>query len=270
MKIVITGASGFLGKAFSKILLKQNKEVYGFTRGEKEGFITVSSYLNMPIVDDAILVHLAQSRNTSTIYNKSEIDLCRSLVSREWSHIVYASSAAVYGDRHRFAHIPEETVYPYNDYTKMKIECEQIFTTAGATCLRFSNLYGIDMSGHTVVADILRQIPGKGSVKLKDTTSIRDFLWIEDGAECLAAACSVKVGTILNSGSGKPIAVGELARQALSIAEEQMRTIVSNKGDSASNSCLTLDISKTLSLLPWSPKTDLHNGLSKLLKNKQC
>ena len=156
MKVVVTGASGFLGKILYNLLLKQNIEVYGFTRGNKEGLITIPSYTKLPLVEDAVLVHLAQSRNTSTIYNQSEIDLCRTLSARKWGHIVYASSAAVYGDRHNFPHMTEDPVYSSNDYTKMKIECEKVFAEVGATCLRFSNLYGMGMSDNTVVAVILR------------------------------------------------------------------------------------------------------------------
>ncbi|SVD92081.1 uncharacterized protein METZ01_LOCUS444935, partial [marine metagenome] len=159
MKVLVTGASGFLGKTLYNLLLKQNIEVYGFTRDNKKGLITVPSYTKLPRFEDAVLVHLAQSRSTSTIYNKSEIDLCRALSARKWSHIVYASSATVYGDRGHLPHMTEDPAYPSNGYTKMKIECEKVFAEVGATCLRFSNLYGFGMSDNSVVADILRQIP---------------------------------------------------------------------------------------------------------------
>ena len=269
MKVVITGASGFLGKALQKMLVMKGDDVYGFTRGSKEGFINVSSYTQLPIIDDAVLVHQAQSRDNSTNYNQSEVDLCGALAARHWCHVVYASSALVYGDRHRHPHMPEEPVTPFNEYTKMKIECEEIFAAAGATCLRISNLYGPGMSDHSVVADILRQLPGEGPMKLKDPKPVRDFLWIKDAAACLAAACSAKVSSTFNSGSGKSITVGDLARMALHIAGEQVRA-VATVGESDSSSCLKLDISKTRFMLSWSPETDLRSGLTTLLKAKQC
>ena len=88
---------------------------------------------------------------------------------------MYASSATVYGDRGHLPHMTEDPAYPSNGYTKMKIECEKVFAEVGATCLRFSNLYGFGMSDNSVVADILRQIPGKGPIKIIDPYRHKNF-----------------------------------------------------------------------------------------------
>ena len=79
MKVVITGASGFIGKELYRLLLKQDGEVYGYTRGSEEGLISISSYEELSPVDDAVLVHLAQNRNTSASYDPREVELCRIL-----------------------------------------------------------------------------------------------------------------------------------------------------------------------------------------------
>jgi len=268
MKIVITGASGFLGKALHKMLLEQGNEVYGFTRNSIDGLICVSDYKHLPKIDDAVLVHLAQSRNTSTFYDHDEVDLCCSLAERKWSHVVYASSSVVYGDKEQHFHLAEEAVTPFNAYSKMKIECEKVFSSVGGTCLRFSNLYGPNMSSQSVIADILRQIPGEGPLKIMDSTPVRDFLWIDDGVDCIAVACSANTAGIFNAGSGATIAVGDLASLAMELAGEKKRTIATTCEPSYV-SCLKIDIAKTISRFSWSPTIDLRNGLLTLLEAKR-
>jgi len=268
MKIVITGASGFLGKALHKMLLKLGNEVYGFTRNSIEGLMSVSNYNHLPKIDDAVLVHLAQSRNTSTFFDHAEVDLCCSLAERKWNHIVYASSSVVYGDREQHLHLPEEAVPPFNAYSKMKIESEKVFSSVDGTCLRFSNLYGPNMSSQSVIADILRQIPGEGSLKIMDSTPVRDFLWIDDAVNCIVVACSAKTAGVFNAGSGTSIAVGDLASLAMELAGEKNRTIAT-KCDPSYESCLKIDIAKTISQFSWSPRVDLRSGLLTLLEAKR-
>lgn len=264
MKVVITGASGFIGQTLSRLLRKQDGKVDGYTRGSERGLISVSAYEELSSVDDAVLVHLAQNSNTSAAYDPGEVKLCRILAAKSWRHIVYASSAVVYGDQHAHARKPDEPVFPVSDYARMKIECEQVFVEAGGTCLRFSNLYGPRMPDHSVVADILRQVPGNGPLKLNDPTPVRDFLWIEDAAGCIAAACAASVVGIINAGSGQAVTVGELARLVLNLVGEQARSVIA-ENELTRSSSLRLDITKTQSLLSWLPKTNLNSGLSSLL-----
>jgi len=261
MKVVITGASGFVGNALCKQLLKQGDQPLGFSRESTNQLVRISSYEQLPVDEKAVLVHLAQNRNVSALYDSQAIKICRNMTKMPWRHIVYASSAMVYGDQRSHPRRPEEKIVAYNEYSRMKIDCEQIFAEAGATCLRLSNLYGEGMCEGAVISDILRQIPTGDTMELRNPNAIRDFLWIEDAAECIGSACIAKANAILNVGSGKATQIGKLARLALELANGPTRPITS-KSDSSIQSCLKLDITKTKSLLKWSPKTNLHMGLS--------
>lgn len=263
MKVVITGASGFVGNALCKQLFNQGDKPLGLTRGDANQLINITSYEELPCDEEAVLVHLAQNSNVSAPYDSKSIEICRNMTKMPWRHIVFASSAMVYGDQRSHPRRPEEKIVAYNDYSRMKIDCERIFVESGATCLRFSNLYGEGMCEGTVLNDILRQIPTGDTMELRNANAIRDFLWIEDAAECIASACIAQVNAILNVGSGQSTKIGELARLALELANRPTRPITS-KSDSSIQSCLKLDITKTKSLLKWSPKTNLRMGLSLL------
>lgn len=262
--VVITGASGFVGQALLSWLRREGVAVTGVTRRRQPGLTAVADYADMLVPEGAVLVHLAQGRDPSAPFDDSEIALCRVIAAKPWRHIVYASSAIVYGDEKEYPRRPEEPVAAASDYVRVKLACEQAVSQAGGTSLRLANLYGPGMSENTVIADILRQIPGESPLRLHDSSPVRDFLWIEDAAHCLAAACRIMPGGILNAGSGRGTAVGDIARLALALVGEYSRLVIAeNTADRTSN--LTLDIAKTRSRLNWSPEIDLPTGLATLL-----
>lgn len=263
-EIVVTGASGFVGQALMKMLLESGFSVTGLSRRKMSGVTTVSSYADAPAHEGAVLVHLAQGRNTSDAFDDEDIELCRTLAAMPWRHIVYASSAIVYGDAKDYLRRPEEEVSAFSDYSRVKLACEEIVSKVGGTSLRIGNLYGPGMGVDTVISAIVSQIPGEGPLKLMDTLPIRDFLWIEDAVRCIVSACQVMPGAILNAGSGSGMAVGDVARLALTLAGESSRPVVGT-ASSGRPSCLMLDISKTRSVLNWSPEISISAGLLSLL-----
>jgi nucleoside-diphosphate-sugar epimerase len=257
-KIVITGASGFIGQALIKQLSKNGIDFLGFSRKETGGITTT---------EDSVLVHLAQSNDTSSKYSEEDIQLCHTLSRKPWSHIIYISSAAIYDDKKLIPHQPEELVYAKNDYTRQKLVCEKIFLNAGGTCLRFANLYGPGMGIKVVISDIMRQIPGKGPLILRDISTIRDFLWIDDATQSIISTSQRSPGGIFNVGSGNGIEVGKVAQLALDLYGENNRPVVA-ENSSTYTSCITLDITKTMVNLNWSPRVDITEGLLSLLNGK--
>lgn len=263
-KIIVTGASGFVGRALVGQLINNGFPVTGLSRRKVNGVVTVGKYSDAPHPDGAVLVHLAQGHDTSGSFGGEDIELCRTLSNMPWRHIVYASSAIVYGDSKEHPRRPEEQVSVSSDYSRVKLACEEIVSRVGGTCLRFANLYGPGMSANTVISDVLRQIPGNGPLILRNAEPVRDFLWIEDAARCLVAACRIMPGSVLNAGSGCGMAVGDVARLALELAGESLRPVV-GAASSGQSSCLVLDINKTRSVLNWVPEVDISTGLCSLL-----
>ena len=266
--VVITGASGFVGQTLISQLSKDGISVTGVSRRRIVGLSTVTQYADILVPEGAVLVHLAQCPDVSEACNEEDIELCRKLSKRPWRHIVYVSSAIVYGDAKASPRKPEEQVSATSDYARIKLACEAIVLNVGGTCLRFANLYGPGMAPNTVVSDVLRQIPGAGDLIMRDVYPVRDFVWIEDVARCLLAACVKMPSGILNVGSGRGIAVGDMARLALALAGEASRPVV-GVTSLGKKSSLTLDISRTQEILNWAPEVDISTGISLLLKDKK-
>lgn len=269
MRIVITGASGFIGQTLIKFLFKKKITTIGYTRKKMRGLITIPSYEVLPFHENSILIHLAQNPNTTSASSSREIDLCQYFTTMPWKHVIFSSSAIVYGDQMTHARTPDERLNPISSYAQLKLNCEEVFNSIGATCLRLSNVYGPNMTKGTVISDILSQIPSSSSLRLLDRTSVRDFIWSEDATSAFISAIENMPGCTLNVGSGRSLAVSEIARIALNLAKEQSRSIV-YENENKNKSKIFLDISKTQSLLNWTPKTNIETGISTLLANRLC
>lgn len=119
-EIVVTGASGIVGRALMSQLLQNGFSVTGLSRRRMSGIATVANYANAPVPDGAVLVHLAQGRDSSGSFgdeDDEDIEFCRTLSNRTWRQIVYASSAIVYGDAKDYPRCPDELVSATVNFT---------------------------------------------------------------------------------------------------------------------------------------------------------
>ena len=122
------------------------------------------------------------------------------------------------------------------------------------------------MPSANVVADILSQVPGKGPLILRNLTSIREFIWIDDAAEGLARLAVSKVTGVFNIGTGVATRIGELCQMALELAGQSDRPVRAT-AELTRASTVNLDMSETKRVLGWVPRVSLREGLGFLLRN---
>jgi UDP-glucose 4-epimerase len=264
-KIIITGSSGFIGSALISKLKKENIAYIGLSRKNINGLTKISSYADFSGDNNSILVHLAQPNNTKIESYVEEVQLFESLVSSNWEHIIYISSATVYGDQIETPRKPEEEIFEYNNYTAVKLKCEKITLNKRGTCLRFSNIFGPNMSKENVISEILFQIFNSDKIVVKNIHPIRDFLWIDDAVSAIIQTIKIKPSGIINVGSGVGISIEELAKNIIHINNKPNK-FLSPKNFEKRKSVLILNIDKTKKILKWEPKTTIIDGLSKLIK----
>ena len=255
-RIVVTGARGFVGASLVQRLRAQGHAVVALSRREGPGLQQVDDYAQAP--DGDVLVHLAEEadRSRAAALGDAHVDaaaaLLRSLVRRA-GHVIYGSSGVVYGDQGEPPFATDRPVEASDPYSASKIRNEGIALDAGATVLRFSNLFGRGMSPNNVLSDIARQLGGSGPLAVRDDTPVRDFLAVDEAAEAIAAAIERRPGGIVNVGSGVGLSVRELAEVALRAAGQSGRDIVATR-PAGRRSVNVLDISGTAQVLGWKPQ----------------
>jgi UDP-glucose 4-epimerase len=276
IKVVITGASGFVGTNVLRLLSKQkNVETIAVTRKNIPGWFSVSEYSQSPAGD--VLIHLAEDNDRARVskscpvYEEKVLDTLAALLEKGYHRVVYASSSVLYGDADVHPHRPNDSIQSNDAYTRVKRQSElAVLKLPAGIVVRLANIYGPGMSENNVMSSILRQIPGKGRLEVMDTNPVRDFIWVEDAAEGIAALAlrnfkdSQECG-LFNLGTSVGTSIGSLAELALEIAAQSER-LVHAKYASDHQSSLILNFTDTTSACGWQPKTTLKQGLTKMLQ----
>ncbi len=271
MKVIVTGASGFVGQRVVRELIGRGVKTCAVARHPVEfpNSVVVDNYSDTPIGD--ILIHLAENPNRAQVneigdaYLSRAVALANSLVSKGYQRIVYASSAVVYGDREKKRHKPIDPVLASDVYAQSKIECEMLFHNNSGVIARISNLYGAGMSTENVVSRVIQQVRCAGAVKVRSDKPIRDFLWVDDASNALVEMALGKAKGIYNVASGRAVSVGELIDIALlsSGADKHLNRSLTKSNNE--HSTIMLDISDTSDSFGWTPKMNLEDGLELLL-----
>lgn len=275
MRVVITGASGFLGKHLvSKLRQSQeaNIEIVGVSRQKIDGLLQVSDYKDTPKGD--VLIHLAEENSRSGAQNggddtlKNASELIESLTKKQFSKVIYASSAVVYGDSSTNKHSITDELISADIYTKLKVAGEQaILTNSNSFVLRISNLYGDGMSPNNVTNTIIQQAKIDNNIEVESLEPIRDFLWIEDATQAITKIIfndSKKYkDQVFNIGSGDGTSIRKLAETALQIASRSDFKILARS--TSAPSCIILDIEETIKQLDWQPTVNIYDGFYRLM-----
>lgn len=272
MRVTVTGASGFIGQAVVTELRRRGADVVAVSRGASRcpadvTAFRVADYGDTPAGD--ILIHLAEPRDVSTVSADMAESAMRtaSALARRFHRMVYASSAAVYGDEIGHPRRPDEAIRPASPYARMKHEGERSALDRGGVAVRIANVYGPGMAPTSVVSEIVAQVGGVGPLRVRDGEPVRDFLWSEDSARGLVSLATTAVSGVFNLGTGTGVSIAELARHALSIVGEQGRTVTA-VAPAGRKSVLVLDPSATTEACGWVPRTGLADGLRMLLGRK--
>lgn len=273
MTVTVTGASGFVGHAVVAELRRRGVAVVAVSRRDSRPLagmtaVRVDDYAQTPSGDT--LIHLAEPREVlavDEVMARRAAETFAGLAAR-FRTIVYASSAAIYGDATRHPRRCDEPVSPSGPYGRMKQEGEKIAVGRGGAAIRLANLYGPGMARNSVMSEILTQLGRPGPLLIRDGAPIRDFLWVDDAARGMVDIATAALRGIFNLGTGIGVSIGELARQALAIAGEAGRAIQATAAKPG-NSVLILDPSGTTAACGWTPRVDLVDGLGRLIGERR-
>lgn len=166
MKIIITGATGFIGKLLVKKHIDLGDEVHILSRREKENFefhdkvqyhfgdLSDVKSLTDFVVNADVLYHCAAEIRHESKMRAINVEGTKNLIqvaSKNVKHWVQLSSVGVYGPIF-YGNIDENQPYnPINEYEKTKLESDLLVLQAvqnnAFTCtfIRPSNVFGADM-----------------------------------------------------------------------------------------------------------------------------
>ncbi len=293
--ILITGATGFIGKPLISELIKSGHQVTGIS--SKGGKIGNNKIFQVNLLKRKqlekffkkkqfdVIVHLAarvpklnddNSQRLSLVENtKSTLNILEEFRKGKIKKFIYASGISVIGMPKNISLVSEsypgnpESLYETSKYFG-EVLCEQyrIKFKKNIVSLRISAPYGPGQNKSSVIplfikyALLLKDIPIYGSGK-----RIQDFIYISDVAMAIVAAIKHDCSGIYNIGSGQSTSTINLAKIILkNIPGTKSKIINIDKKDLQENYRLKMNINKAKKDLNFSPKVMIEEGIKKYIK----
>lgn len=277
MKILITGASGKLGKHLTTFLLADNHELVLISRSQTqiEGRLAHRADISSP--DDIAqifktekpqaVIHLASiigvdCEENPKLAEKVNVEATKSLINlaNEFGveKFIFASTSAVYG-RHELAATDENhNINPTSVYGRTKLSAEKMLSSYAeksstqVIVFRLFNIYGEGFTD-SLIYKLVHSTEDK-PVGLRSLDNFyRDYVHVDDVLGAFAAALErlgdTKLAT-LNIGSGKALSNRELLDNLKDLGIEPHYTVSTGQLDVS-----WADISKARKLLNFEPRT---------------
>jgi UDP-glucose 4-epimerase len=301
MRVLVTGGAGFLGSALSNQLARVGHTVLViddlsagdparlhqavlFSRGDVRDVPKLWTLLQGVdcVFHLAARVRVSESILYPREYNDANVGgtvaLLEAVRDAGVRRVVFASSGAVYGEQS--SQPVQETCLPQPDspYGVSKIAAEHYLFTLGTlygietVALRIFNVYGpgqfLPASHPPVVPQFMHQALGGGSLVIfGDGAQTRDFVYVDDAVDALAAAATAEGidRMLINVGTGRDVSINHLAELVAGTTGKPV-SVLHNRAQSGGVSRLVADIERARQKLGFSPQVGLEEGLRRLLR----
>jgi len=299
-KVVVTGGAGFIGSHIAEELVEAGYEVTiidNFSTGYYSNIAHLSADIyqyditNPSIIDfivglkpDYIIHQAAQVSVAESVHNilhdenvnvKGSLHIIKAAIKASVKKLVFASSAAVYGNPLVLPVTVEHPTLPESPYGLTKLTVEHYLKMANKFyqlsygILRYSNVYGPrqDAKGEGGVVSIFSEkIQTNNILQIYgDGEQTRDFIYVKDVARANIKALEIEENICVNISSNTKITINDLwkeMKKAVNIEKLEIKYERERAGDIRHS---LLCNKQTMELLNWMPKTNLENGLKETL-----
>jgi nucleoside-diphosphate-sugar epimerase len=272
-KVLITGATGFLGRHLGTALAAAGIEVVGIARAT--GHDILRDALPLDGVDHVF--HLAAATGVVAAWADPQavlltnshgtirvLDQCR-----QRSCPVTFASSYVYGTPERLPVAEHHPVRPSNPYALSKLLAEQschafaVMFGLPVSVLRVFNIYGPGQDERFLVPLILRQVLDRTlpEVVVQDLAPRRDYVHVGDVVRAFTATTRLREFALFNVGSGVSHSVADVIQLACAAAGRTKPGRQTGPVRPADVPDTVADISAIGAALGWAPRISLADGL---------
>ncbi|MBI4836206.1 MAG: GDP-mannose 4,6-dehydratase [Candidatus Abawacabacteria bacterium] len=296
MKVLVTGATGFVGTYLVDFLKKNGHQVWGIGRrstnqvGVYLGDITDKDFVSQTIrtIKPELVFHLAGYSLVKTSFQEPELvrkinvegtinllDVLQETVPL--ARFLYVSSAVVYGAPSKTPITELQETRPSSPYAQSRVDTEKALLNYQVPWMiaRSFNHTGPGQTNEYVLSDWCRQAAAielgmqPPMIRVGNVESVRDFLDVRDIVKIYyELLLKGEMYQTYNVGSGTGYRLGDLLNRILSFINVPVAVVIDNdKVRLQDTTLLVADISKTSNILKlYSSEYSIEQTLKDILE----
>lgn len=287
MRVLVTGAAGFLGRHTAQHFKDKGWEVTGFDLQEDEGSeietivgdLTSSSEVNEAVAGCDVVVHIGAigdvylAGEQPTLAAEVNVVGTSNVVEAALSHqarVVYASTWEVYGEPEYEPIDEKHPTAPDHPYNITKLGGESLLLAAcrlrelSAIALRLGTAYGSGLRPNSVFRIFLDRARAGEPITIQgDGLQGRQFTHASDIARAFEIAARSDVsGTAVNIVAPETVTIKELAEEIVSKHPTELTFGPARPGDVPP---AIVSATKAKELLGWQPEVGFSEGLEEFI-----
>lgn len=289
--VLVTGGAGFVGSHLVDRLIKEEYRVVVVDIKNMEDLNPQVAFYRLDIVDKELSSVFAKERPALVFHYAAQADIRKSMenpgedarvnILGTWNvlerclqfgvkKVIFASSAAVYGETTTIPTSEEEHPRPASPYGVAKLTGElylkYYYEAFGLSfvALRLANVYG-PRQAKGVIPSLLKGIVRGEQPRIDgDGEQTRDFVFVADVVEASIRAAQKDVVGFYNIGTSKETSINEVVDRMQKVYGKEIKVSYDTERSGGQRRS-SLAIGRAERELGWKPSITLEEGLRKIV-----
>jgi nucleoside-diphosphate-sugar epimerase len=288
-RVVVSGASGFLGRRLCARLQREGAEIHAVSRSRHEEGQDGLRWWQVAMEDGAAVERMVQETKPEQIFHLSGLssgapglDLVQPTFQSQLASTVNVLTAAarfgcqrviLIGSLEEPAGTAEDGV-PASPYGAAKWGAamyarmfHRLYQTP-VVIARVYMAYGPGQAEEKIVPYTIRSLLRGQAPRLSSGRRRLDWIYVDDAVEGLVQAAEADGvdGSTLEFGSGRAVSIREVVDELVAIVDPKVRPVFGAVGDRPSEAVRIADTKKTAQVLGWRTHTSLAEGLRRTVE----